>query len=87
MAFYKNPEPVAPEYIVRARQLGAALLADGMKTLGGIENDGAMQADTNPVVPGMSVVGTALTVDTANGDNFPIPCGHIYGRYGLCYGD
>lgn len=72
MAFFKNPELVNPEYITRAKWLGSALLADGMKALGGIANDGAMQAEINPIAAEMSVVGTALTVDTANGDNFPI---------------
>ena len=31
-----------------------------------------MDAQVMPVERGMSVVGTALTVETGNGDNFPI---------------
>ena len=39
MAMNPNPALVAPEYIERAKQLGSALLADGMKALGDIKNE------------------------------------------------
>ena len=72
MAMNPNPPLVEPEYIERARKLGPALLADGMKALGDIKNDGVMEAAMLPVSPEMVMVGTALTVDTDNGDNYPI---------------
>lgn len=72
MAMNPNPALVAPEYIERAKQLGSALLADGMKALGDIKNDGVMETAMMPVSPDMVMVGTALTVDTDNGDNYPI---------------
>ena len=66
------PAPLLPEEVIeRAKALGAALLADGMKGLG-VENDGAMSRDINPVDIRMRTVGTAFTLETENGDNLPI---------------
>lgn len=65
------PELLSEDIIRRAERLNPALLCDGMKSLG-IPMDGCMEASIMPVDPSMKVVGTAITVDTDNGDNFPI---------------
>lgn len=66
------PAPLLPDSVIqRAKALGAALLADGMKGLG-VENDGAMSRDINPVDIQMRAVGTAFTLETEGGDNLPI---------------
>ena len=67
------PEILPDEIIQRAKKLNPALLADGMKGLG-ILQDGAMEAAIMPVNPdpALTMVGTAVTVETADGDNFPI---------------
>lgn len=67
-----KPAPLLPDEIVkRAGQLGAALLADGMKGLG-ILNEGCMDKGINPVDIQMKAVGTAFTLETEDGDNLPI---------------
>ena len=69
---HKNaPELIPEEYLARAKKLNAAQLADGMKELG-VYRDGVMDADILPVERHMKMVGTAFTVETADGDNFPI---------------
>lgn len=66
------PEPLPEEVIERAKKLNPALLCDGMKGMG-VPMDGAMEAAMLPVNPNAPLmVGTALTVETDNGDNFPI---------------
>ena len=70
-------KPCAPllpaEISERAKKLNVPLLLDGVKAAKlPILNDGCMAAGINPVKRGMKVVGTAMTVETANGDNFPI---------------
>ena len=72
MAIKPNPPLVDEEFIKRAKMLGSALLADGMKALGDIENDGAMEAQMMPISRDMAMVGTAITVESDNGDNYPI---------------
>ena len=70
-----NPcAPLLPEDIIeRAKRLNVPLLLDGVKAAKlPILNDGCMVAGINAVERGMKVVGTAMTVETANGDNFPI---------------
>lgn len=66
--------PLLPaEVIERAKKLNVPLLLDGVKAAKiDIPNGGCMDMHINPVERGMTVVGTALTVETANGDNFPI---------------
>lgn len=66
--------PLLPaETIERAKKLNVPLLLDGVKAAKiDIPNGGCMDMHINPVERGMTVVGTALTVETANGDNFPI---------------
>lgn len=67
-----KPAPLLPEEVVeRAGQLGAALLADGMKGLD-IPGGGCMDMGINPVDIRMKVVGTAFTLETEDGDNLPI---------------
>lgn len=65
------PELVDGAALERARGLSVAQLCDGMKDLG-IPGSGCMCAQIGPVEPSMRVVGTAATVETADGDNFPI---------------
>lgn len=67
------PELLPETVIQRAKRLNPALLADGMKGMG-IPHDGVMEAAVMPVNPDPSLVmvGTAMTVETAGGDNFPI---------------
>lgn len=70
-----NPcAPLLAESIInRAEKLGVALLLDGIKKAGiDLPNGGCMDAEVMPVDRGMCVVGTALTVETDSGDNFPI---------------
>ena len=66
--------PLLDEKIIkRAENLGVALLLDGVKKAKiDIPNGGCMDAEVMPVDRGMTVVGTALTAETDNGDNFPI---------------
>lgn len=67
------PELLPSDVIERAGRLNPALLCDGMKGLG-IPMDGCMEAAIMPMNrdPNMMMVGTALTVETDLGDNFPI---------------
>lgn len=64
---------LSEEIIRRARNLNVPLLLDGVKAAKiDIPNGGCMDMQISPVEQGMTVVGTALTVETDNGDNFPI---------------
>lgn len=73
MAMYDFPELIPDEIIERVKKLNPALLCDGMKGMG-VPMDGCMEASIMPVNPdpAMMMVGTAMTVSTDNGDNFPI---------------
>lgn len=66
--------PLLPkEVIERCKKLNVPLLLDGVKAAKlDIVNDGCMDASVMPVAMGMTVVGTALTIKTQDGDNFPI---------------
>ena len=69
---YKALPPFVDSSLVeRAARLSTAALCDGMKNLG-IERDGCMDAAIMPVDESMRMIGTAATVETAVGDNFPI---------------
>lgn len=70
MSYEKNPSLIDAAIVDKARSLGSAILADGMKGL--IEMDGCMDAAVMPIHFGMRMAGTALTVETEKGDNFPI---------------
>ena len=70
-----NPcAPLLPQEVIeRAKKLNVPLLLDGVKVAGiEIPGGGCMDMHINAVERGMTVVGTALTVETDNGDNFPI---------------
>ena len=66
------PELIPQDLIDRAKKLSAPQIADGMKDLGGIPLAGCMNSQMKPVSPDMIVCGTIMTVDTDDGDNFPI---------------
>jgi len=64
---------LSDEVIQRCKKLCVAMLLDGAKTSGlDILNDGCMDAQIMPVAQGMTVIGTAFTVDARDGDNFPV---------------
>ncbi|MDY5931893.1 MAG: RraA family protein [Candidatus Ornithospirochaeta sp.] len=65
------PDLIDPEIIKRASKFGSAELADGMKGLG-IPNDGCLAYDVLPIDEASRLCGTAATVETQDGDNFPI---------------
>lgn len=61
------------EIIERAKKLSAALICDGIAKAGlDIPGGGCMDAEIMPVERGMRLIGTAATVETEDGDNFPI---------------
>ena len=66
--------PLLPEETIqRCRRLSVPLILDGVKAAGlELAGGGCMDAAILPVSPEMKVVGTALTVETGEGDNFPI---------------
>lgn len=66
-----TPELLPAEVITRAEKLEPALVSDGMKGTD-IPGEGTMDAEIMPVDPSMKIVATAITVNTCNGDNFPI---------------
>ena len=83
--FYPCAELIEETYLEPARKLGVALLCDGVKKAKlDLPNCGCMDAQIMPVDRGMCMVGTAMTVETDNGDNFPI---HVasYGAPGAGY--
>lgn len=76
----QNASLIPSEFISRAKKLGTAELCDAIKALElNIPNSGCMDSEINAVCDTMHVVGTALTIQTKDGDNFPI---HL-----VCYQD
>lgn len=73
MSMHEFPELIPDELIERVKKLNPALLCDGMKGMG-VPMDGCMEAAIMPVNPDpdMMMVGTAVTIETDGGDNFPI---------------
>ena len=73
MSMHDFPKLIPDEIMERVKKLNPALLCDGMKGMG-IPMDGCMEASIMPVNPdpSMTMVGTAMTISTDNGDNFPI---------------
>lgn len=70
---YPFAELLPEEVINRAKRLSVAQLCDGVKAAKlPVPNDGCMDFEIKPVEPGMKMVGTAMTVETSDGDNFPI---------------
>lgn len=64
---------LSAEIIERAKKLNVPLLLDGVKAANiEIANGGCMDASISPAARGMKVVGTAMTVESDQGDNFPI---------------
>ncbi|MDF2524573.1 MAG: proA 4 [Clostridiales bacterium] len=79
---YNNlPELIPQELIDRASKLSPAQLCDGMKSLG-IMREGCMDADLMPIDESKIMIGTACTVDTQDGDNFPIHVAIYQGQPG-----
>lgn len=69
---YKDlPALISEDIIERVKRLSPALLCDGMQKLG-IKRNGCMDADMRPIDESKVMIGTACTVDTEDGDNFPI---------------
>ena len=69
---YRDPvELISQELLERAAKLGTAQLCDGMVDLG-IYREGCLDASIMPVACTMAMAGTAYTVETCDGDNFPI---------------
>ena len=79
--YYELPERIPEEIIERVKKLSPAQLCDGMASLG-IERNGCMDADLLPLDDGKLMVGTACTVDTEDGDNFPIHVAIYQGKPG-----
>ena len=79
--YYELPELIPDEIIERVKKLSPAQLCDGMASLG-IERNGCMDADLLPLDDGKLMVGTACTVDTEDGDNFPIHVAIYQGKPG-----
>ena len=70
---YSFPELLPEEVIERAKKLSVAQICDGIK---GAKLEGAgggcMVYDMMPVDSKMRMTGTAMTIETQDGDNFPI---------------
>lgn len=69
--YEKMPELISEDLIKRVEKLSPALICDGMKELG-ILREGCMDSDLLPIDHSKVMIGTAYTVDTQEGDNFPI---------------
>ncbi len=69
--YHELPQLIPQEIIDRVKKLSPAQLCDGMKGLG-VLSDGCMAGDIMPIDENKVMVGTACTVDTEGGDNFPI---------------
>lgn len=75
------PEPIPAELLERASKLSTAQLCDGMSGLG-LLGDGCLDSRILPVHDSMKMVGTACTVETEDGDNFPIHVAIYQGKPG-----
>jgi len=75
------PELIPAALLERFRALSPAQLCDGMQGLG-IPRSGCMDADLLPLDPDKILLGTAYTVDTEDGDNFPIHVAIYQGQPG-----
>jgi 4-hydroxy-4-methyl-2-oxoglutarate aldolase len=79
--YFQLPEPIPQEILDRFRKLSPAQLCDGMQSLG-IARSGCMDDDLMPLDAHKVMLGTAYTVDTEDGDNFPIHVAIYQGRPG-----
>lgn len=75
------PELIPADILKRFEKLSPAQLCDGMEKLG-IPRTGCMDASLMPVDPDKIMIGTACTVDTMEGDNFPIHVAIYQGQPG-----
>lgn len=75
------PELIPEEIIERVKALSPAQLCDGMAALG-IPRNGAMDGSLMALDDSKFMVGTACTVDTEDGDNFPIHVAIYQGKPG-----
>ena len=75
------PEQIPSELLERAAKLSSAQLCDGMSGLG-LLGDGCLDSRILPVHDSMKMVGTACTVETEEGDNFPIHAAIYQGKPG-----
>lgn len=65
------PDLIPADILKRFEKLSPAQLCDGMEKLG-IPRSGCMDVGMAPADPDKFMLGTACTVDTLEGDNFPI---------------
>ncbi len=80
--YYHNLPGLLPKSIIeRVQKYSPAQLCDGMKGLG-ILRDGCMDANMMPIDEKKLMIGTACTVDTEDGDNFPIHIALAQGKPG-----
>jgi regulator of RNase E activity RraA len=75
------PELLSEDIIKRVSALSTAQLCDGMEGLGIVRN-GCMDGAVMPIESSMRMVGTACTVETEDGDNFPIHVAIYQGKPG-----
>ncbi len=75
------PDAIPQEILERFRKLSPAQLCDGMQSLG-IARNGCMDSDLMPLDESKVMLGTAYTVDTEDGDNFPIHVAIYQGQPG-----
>lgn len=70
---YSYPALLPEEIIRRAGKLNVSQICDGIDKLGlALPCGGCMSPRIMPVQRGMRMAGTAVTVETADGDNFPV---------------
>jgi len=79
--YFPLPDLIPDDLLARFRQLSPAQLCDGMQSLG-IPRNGCMDADLMPLDESKVMLGTAYTVDTEDGDNFPIHVAVYQGQPG-----
>lgn len=79
--YFPLPDLIPEDLLARFRQLSPAQLCDGMQSLG-IPRNGCMDADLMPLDESKVMLGTAYTVDTEDGDNFPIHVAVYQGQPG-----
>lgn len=79
--YFPLPDLIPADLLTRFRKLSPAQLCDGMQSLG-IPRNGCMDADLMPLDESKVMLGTAYTVDTEDGDNFPIHVAVYQGQPG-----
>ena len=79
--YFPLPDLIPADLLARFRKLSPAQLCDGMQSLG-IPRNGCMDASLMPLDESKVMLGTAYTVDTEDGDNFPIHVAVYQGQPG-----